>query len=386
MAALDVPTVDPGAVFAQLYADLHGSILSHVRTIVGPDAAEDVAQKVWEQMHRKLPLYTGRPDFNGPALVRRAATNAAIDWKRRGLSVAAGGRVRFESLDAWDGQSTRAGKGVATTVGRLADALRDDASPESLVCGSDPSAAREWLAVVYLLLPKRDGRALWLREVEQRSYADAARHLNVTVLALKSLLYRARERQGRLAEREREARATGWGFVTRFWSFVDATDRRDPERCWRWLGAFHKTTGKPCFSVRPYRKSESTSVTPRRVASALTFGPLGPGVYLSPACGHDSCVNPHHQVRVLKTGVRTAGRFRPERIDPLLAPPPPSGAELKRRREALGLGQRELARRIGWHQPRISVAESGRGRIATDTVLALEEAIARLERAEGAAA
>lgn len=378
MSALEAPTIDPAAVFAQLYADLHAPLLTHVRHKVGDAAAaEDICQEVWAKIDEKLAAYLAQPDFNGPALVYRSAANKAIDHLRRGQSVAAGGRVSVTDIAALTGVSAP-----------VPDALRETATPESIVCGADPSAAREWLAVLYLLLPKREGRALWLREVEQRPYADAARHLNMTVPAFKSLLYRVRERQGRLADRERTARAAGWGFVARFWLFVDATDRRDPGRCWQWLGASHKASGKPCFSVRLYPRSESASVTPRRVASALTFGPLGPGVYLSPTCGHDWCVNPHHQLRVLKTGVRTAGRFRPQRCDPLLAPPPPSGAELKRRREALGIGQRELARRIGWHQPRISVAESGRGRIATDTVLALEEAISRLERerAEGSAA
>jgi len=366
------------ALFDRLYADLAASVLGHVRRKVGDqETAEDICQEVWSKLADRLDDYAARPDFNGPALVYRAATNKALDHLRRGQSVAAGGRVSVTDIAALTGATAP-----------VPAALRETATPEAIVCGADPSAAREWLAVVYLLLPKREGRALWLREVEQRPYADAARHLNVTVPAFKSLLFRARERQSRLADRERTARARGWGFVARFWSFVDAPDRRDPERCWRWLGAVHKASGKPSFSVRLYPRSESTSVTPRRVASALTFGPLGPGVYLSPTCGHDWCVNPHHQQRVLKTGVRTPHRFRPERGDPLLAPPPPSGADLKARREALGLGQRELARRIGWWQPRISVAESGRGRIATDTVLELAAAISRLERerAEGSAA
>lgn len=86
-------------LFDRLYAELHVPVLSRIRHLVGdPEAAEDLSQEVWAKMAARLDEYAARPDFNGPALIYTAANNRALDHLRRGQSVQAGGRVRFAPL------------------------------------------------------------------------------------------------------------------------------------------------------------------------------------------------------------------------------------------------------------------------------------------------
>lgn len=361
------------ALFDRLYAELAAPVLGHVRRKVGDqETAEDICQEVWSKLADRLDDYAARPDFNGPALVYRAATNKALDHLRRGNSVAAGGRVVFAPIET------------------AASAPAPDPSPEEAACAAErrPDEAA-WLAVAYLALPRREARVVWMREVEQRSYEDIAAVARTTVPAVKSLLYRARERQRALAALEARSRSLGRGIAHRFWRSVDPDDRQHPERCWRWIGRHSSGDGSAMVAVRRSTRTGTSTCPARRVAYALTRGPLAPWANLSPRCGHRWCVNPDHQRVVVRASGRWGGgRYRAVVLDPLRLPPPPSGAALRARRLALGVTQRVVALAAGWPKSTVSSAECGSTPVPPDRLLELTAALDRLERerAEGAAA
>jgi len=159
VTALETPALDPAAVFQQLYSDFHAPTLARIRRTVGShEAAEDILQETWRKVFGALPLYLGRPNFNGRGLLVTTADRVAIDHLRRGQSVAAGGRVRFASLELPDGALTP----EAAAVG-------DGLTPEVLVTAGEALHDRRVLTGLLLeALPAGDKALLWWMEYGSR--------------------------------------------------------------------------------------------------------------------------------------------------------------------------------------------------------------------------
>lgn len=73
----------------------------------------------------------------------------------------------------------------------------------------------------------------------------------------------------------------------RFWSYINKSS--DPTACWLWMGAITPTTGYGAFTPET-----STSVAAHRLAYKLTYGEIGPGLYVCHSCDKRACCNPAH--------------------------------------------------------------------------------------------
>lgn len=379
MTQLEAPTFRLETLFDRLYAELHAPILQHLRHKVGdPDTAEDLAQDVWAKMAGRLDEYATRPDFNPKALVYATATNRAIDHLRRGESVKAGGRVRFEPLDAG-----------------TADAVADALTPEAVAVAAATLRERRALTGVLLeAMPTAERSLLWWAVYGSRSYVTLARWYETTVSAIKARLLRARRRLDAFAVAEAARIQAGRGVVVRF--HEHASRAGGPDACWPWHGATAVDARSGMPSPRLSVGGKAGSMVPtRRIAYTLRQGPIPPGIYPLLACGEGrpaDCVNPAHVVPGRKTGAgkgTAGGRYVP--VSAALAQaPPPEAAELVARRTALGLSQRAMAARVGMPRQTIAQAEMGRARvhIGRGQLARIVGALDRLEReqAEGASA
>ncbi|HEY8491255.1 MAG TPA: sigma-70 family RNA polymerase sigma factor [Dehalococcoidia bacterium] len=172
--------------FEDLYRRYARSVYNLVlRSVRDPQEAEDLCQEVWYRAQRRLPTLRDQAAF--PTWLYRIAARACIDAARR--------RARSPE----------------TVTLPPAGPPTDAANPERAAVRQE-EAGLAWQALA--ALPPRQQTALFLREVEGRSYREIAQVLDSTESAVETLLFRARRglalTYGRLEaaapERCREAR------------------------------------------------------------------------------------------------------------------------------------------------------------------------------------
>lgn len=165
------------AAFATLVRPHQVAVLRLARRMVGPDASEDVLQQVL------LKAWLGLPGFNGGASfgtwLRRVATNACLDHRRRGRSVA----------DA----------AVTLPLDQVGDPRDPRPDPADLVAESARRQERQ-AALTWALdrMPESDRRLLRMHVIDRLGYADIAAALAIPPSTVGTRLYRARVRLRRL--------------------------------------------------------------------------------------------------------------------------------------------------------------------------------------------
>ena len=137
--------------------------------MVGPDAAEDIAQQAFVKAWRGLGRFDGRAAFG--TWLHRIAVNACMDELRRA------GRFRPVPLES-----------VEWT---LADA--EDVA-ETVTEGDELSERRAALAWALERLPSEDRLILLLRTAEERSYEEIGALLGLNIKTVGTRLFRARAR------------------------------------------------------------------------------------------------------------------------------------------------------------------------------------------------
>ena len=133
-----------------------------LRSVRDPGAAEDVAQEVWTKVHREL--RTLREPRCFPAWLYRIAAKKCIDASRH--------RARRPQ-----------------TAPLIDDVTAVNTSPEDSVIAHE-DAARIWAALAGLT--PNQHMALYLREVEQRTYREIAYVLRMSETAVGLCIFRAR--------------------------------------------------------------------------------------------------------------------------------------------------------------------------------------------------
>lgn len=168
------------AAFDELMRRFEGKVLGLVHRYVGPYAdAEDLAQDVFLKVYRARKSFEPRARFS--TWLYRITVNLCLnDIRARGAAKRALGSVSHSAPAGRDGE------------GSLAPTLRDGrgASPSDAVArDEEDSDVRHAIAE----LPESQRIALVLNRYEDMSYDDLANVLGLTVPAVKSLLFRARE-------------------------------------------------------------------------------------------------------------------------------------------------------------------------------------------------
>lgn len=154
--------------FATLYERYERRIYAFTFRMMGnPDDASDLTQETFLKAYRALGKTD--PDLNVNAWLHRIASNCCMDVLRR--------RQRLRWLP-WDGPRHD-----------RASARRED-SPEEVLLGGETQRS---VARALQAMSARNRQALILREFEGLSYQEIAMVLDITYLAVKSLLFRARE-------------------------------------------------------------------------------------------------------------------------------------------------------------------------------------------------
>jgi RNA polymerase sigma-70 factor, ECF subfamily len=161
------------AAFKKLYEQYATSVYNLVlRSLRNTQAAEDLCQEVWVKAYRELHRLDEPQAF--PAWLYRIASRACVDAARRNL--------RFPATK----ELTDYGAPAA-----------DDDPERSAIQGERVRLTWEALAV----LPARQHLALFLREMDRRSYKEIAQILDTSEAAVETLLFRARQGFAKTYER-----------------------------------------------------------------------------------------------------------------------------------------------------------------------------------------
>lgn len=160
--------------FEALHASYRPRIVRYLTRLVGPDAAEDLAQEVFVRVVR------GLPDFKGAAKlstwIYRIATNVATD------------RLRSRAF-----QQTRSDKTIPHGEGSVedADALPDEKNPsveKQLMRDQMSSCVHDYINT----LPKNYRTVVILSDIEGLTNQEIAEVLDVTLDTVKIRLHRGR--------------------------------------------------------------------------------------------------------------------------------------------------------------------------------------------------
>jgi RNA polymerase sigma-70 factor (ECF subfamily) len=147
------------------------AVLRYARTIVGPNAAEDVSQEAWIKAWR---AWGAAADDHLDGWMFRIVRNTCLDELRRSSCR----QRRDDRLAGWPAE-----------VVDLAEAAVDRSE-----------AAAVWPALAHLSEALRE--ALWLREVQQLTYAEIAAVQGVPVGTVMSRLHSARRKAARMLRKE----------------------------------------------------------------------------------------------------------------------------------------------------------------------------------------
>ena len=156
------------AAFAELFARYERRIYAFVYRMMGnPDDAFDLTQETFLKAFRALDRTDAELNVN--AWLHRIASNACMDVLRR--------RQRLRWLP-WDGARHE----------RASSQREDD--PEDTLLGDETQRA---VARVLQAMSPRNRQAMILREYEGLSYQEIAAVVGLSLPAVKSLLFRARQ-------------------------------------------------------------------------------------------------------------------------------------------------------------------------------------------------
>ncbi|MCI0652197.1 MAG: sigma-70 family RNA polymerase sigma factor [Planctomycetes bacterium] len=193
------------AAFEELVRAHLPFVVRHARRYTGDDgAAEDVAQEVFLRLYRSARLFRDGRNFRGWLLTiaTRIALNELRTRRRKHWRAASGAAIDMEETSA-------EGAGGAAPGAWRPIAL-SDTDPEERALRSE---ALEMLHAAVARLPERQRHALWLQRFEEWDLERIGAAMDLSVAAVKSLLFRARatlleELTPYLAERT-AARGTG---------------------------------------------------------------------------------------------------------------------------------------------------------------------------------
>jgi len=161
------------AAFKELYQEYARAVYNLVfRCMRNAQVAEDVCQEVWVKAYRELHRLEEPQAF--PAWLYRIAARACVDAARR------------NSRAPVTTELTEAG----------APATRDDPEQSAL---QTERVRLTWEALA--AIPARQHLALFLREMERRSYKEISQMLETSESAVETLLFRARQGFARAFER-----------------------------------------------------------------------------------------------------------------------------------------------------------------------------------------
>ena len=165
------------SAFEELVAGYGSLLMAFMKRFVGPSGpVEDLAQDVFLKVHRAAPTYEPRARFKTWLLT--IATNVCLNEKRRAS------RHFQHSLD----QSM--GSGDGDDGARLSEQVEDDgARPDS---DMEAVELKSKVRAAIDGLPDNQRMAILLARFEQMSYADIGATMGLSVMAVKSLLNRAK--------------------------------------------------------------------------------------------------------------------------------------------------------------------------------------------------
>lgn len=161
--------------FEQIYREHQHSILVYVTKLVGPDAAEDLTQDIFEKVNRRLDTFRGESSL--ATWLYRIATNAALD-KLKSSALKIDDLRNVDDL-AEEGHTQQAPTGTAPL------------SPEHLIVRKDMNQCiREFIG----RLPPEYRIVLALSEIKGLRNREIAEILEVSIETVKIRLHRARAR------------------------------------------------------------------------------------------------------------------------------------------------------------------------------------------------
>ena len=168
--------------FEEMVARYAPILVNFMRRFVGTDSvAEDLAQEVFLKVHRAAPGY--EPTARFKTWILTIATNLCLNEKRRA------GRRPFVSLDDDGGREDGA-----------AERVRDRGpAPEARM---DATELQSKVRLAIAALPENQRAVLIMARYEELSYAEIAEATGSSVMAVKSLLNRAKTKLKNLLERE----------------------------------------------------------------------------------------------------------------------------------------------------------------------------------------
>jgi RNA polymerase sigma-70 factor (ECF subfamily) len=139
------------------------------------DEAEDLAQEIFLRVYRARATY--RPDAKFTTWLYRIASNACLNALRSRKNRPG---ISLDSLAGEDGRCSPVSAGDTKTV----------SPPAVLIRGETAQRVREIVSE----LPESQRLAIVLNRYQDLSYLEVAETMNLSVMAVKSLLFRARER------------------------------------------------------------------------------------------------------------------------------------------------------------------------------------------------
>lgn len=164
--------------FAVIYADFQPKVLRYLKSLIGPDEAEDISQNVFLKVHANLKDFRGESSLS--TWIYRIATNAALD------------RLRSRSFrEAAQVASGAAAPRDAAGAGAAADVAGNTAEPsaESLFMRREMN---ECIANFVDTLPENYRTVLALSDLDNLKNREIADILGLSVDAVKIRLHRAR--------------------------------------------------------------------------------------------------------------------------------------------------------------------------------------------------
>ena len=161
--------------FRTIYDEYHQKIIQYLTRLAGTNDAEDIAQDVFDKIHRNLGEFRGQSKLS--TWIYRIATNAAIDRKRSAAYKYSKGHTALEET-------------VEAEVRHVLVDHRDGASDQRLIRKEMSECVMEFIN----RLPPDDRTVIVLSELEGLANEEIADILELSLNNAKIRLHRARAR------------------------------------------------------------------------------------------------------------------------------------------------------------------------------------------------